>query len=62
MNIITTSDHTELFVKDRGSGQPVILLSGWPLSSASWEDQAMVLVEEGYRVISYDRRGFGRSS
>jgi non-heme chloroperoxidase len=62
MNIITTSDHTELFVKDWGSGQPVILLSGWPLSSASWEDQAMVLVEEGYRVISYDRRGFGRSS
>ncbi|MFC7418547.1 alpha/beta fold hydrolase [Iodobacter arcticus] len=62
MNIITTPDNTELFVKDWGSGQPVILLSGWPLSSASWEDQAMVLVEAGYRVISYDRRGFGRSS
>jgi len=62
MPIVTTSDKTELFVKDWGSGRPVILLSGWPLSSASWDDQALALADAGYRAISYDRRGFGRSS
>ena len=62
MPIITTSDKTELFVKDWGSGRPVILLSGWPLSSDSWDDQALAIADAGYRAISYDRRGFGRSS
>lgn len=59
---ITTADNTDLYVKDWGTGQPVILLAGWPLSSDSWDDQAMALAEAGHRVISYDRRGFGRSS
>ena len=62
MPIVTTSDKTELFVKDWGSGRPVILLSGWPLSSDSWDDQALAIADAGYRAISYDRRGFGRSS
>ncbi|MDO9478873.1 MAG: alpha/beta fold hydrolase, partial [Pseudohongiella sp.] len=62
MPYITTKDKTELYVKDWGSGQPVILLHGWPLSSDSWDDQAMAIAEAGYRAIAYDRRGFGRSS
>lgn len=44
-----------------GSGRPVVLLHGWPLSSAAWKDQVPALAAEGYRVIAYDRRGFGRS-
>ena len=62
MNTVTTADKTELYVKDWGSGQPVILLHGWPLSADSWDDQAMALADAGYRTIAYDRRGFGRSS
>lgn len=64
MNFITTADQTKLYFKDwgSGSGTPVILMSGWPLTSDSWDDQAMALAEAGHRVISYDRRGFGRSS
>ena len=52
----------ELYYEDRGSGLPVILIHGWPLSSRSWEPQVSALVEDGYRVITYDRRGFGASS
>ena len=62
MNHVTTTDNTELYVKDWGSGPPVILLHGWPLSSDSWDDQAMAIANAGYRAISYDRRGFGRST
>lgn len=62
MHYITTSDKTRLCVKDWGTGNPVILLHGWPLSSDSWDDQAMALAEAGFRAIAYDRRGFGRSS
>ncbi len=62
MNHITTADKTKLYVKEWGAGRPVILLSGWPLSSDSWDDQAMAIAEAGYRTIAYDRRGFGRSS
>ena len=62
MNYVTTADKTKLYVKDWGSGKPVILLHGWPLSADSWDDQAMALADAGYRAISYDRRGFGRSS
>ena len=70
MNFITTADKTKLYFKDwstgsasaNAAGSTVILMSGWPLSSDSWDDQAMVLAEAGHRVISYDRRGFGRSS
>lgn len=62
MQYVTTNDQSKLYVKDWGSGRPVILMSGWPLSSDSWDDQAMALANAGYRAISYDRRGFGRSS
>ncbi len=62
MHTITTADKTELYVKDWGTGRPVILLHGWPLSADSWDDQAMAIAQAGYRAIAYDRRGFGRSS
>jgi len=62
MNYVATKDKTRLYVKDWGSGLPVILLHGWPLSSDSWDDQAMAIADAGYRAIAYDRRGFGRSS
>jgi len=62
MHHVTTTDGTSLYVKDWGSGRPVILIHGWPLSADSWDDQAMALAEAGHRVIAYDRRGFGRSS
>jgi non-heme chloroperoxidase len=62
MSYITTTDKTELYVKDWGRGRPVILMHGWPLSADSWDDQAMALADAGYRAIAYDRRGFGRSS
>jgi pimeloyl-ACP methyl ester carboxylesterase len=62
MNTVTTSDHTQLYVKDWGAGRPVILIHGWPLSADSWDDQSLAIAEAGYRAISYDRRGFGRSS
>ena len=62
MQYVTTSDDTQLYIKDWGTGRPVILLHGWPLSSDSWDDQALAIVEAGHRVIAYDRRGFGRSS
>ncbi|NUS74480.1 MAG: alpha/beta hydrolase [Corynebacteriales bacterium] len=52
----------ELYFEDHGSGMPVVLVHGWPLSGRSWERQVPALVEEGYRVITYDRRGFGDSS
>ena len=62
MQYVTTADQTKLYVKDWGAGRPVILMSGWPLSSDSWDDQAMALANSGFRTIAYDRRGFGRSS
>jgi pimeloyl-ACP methyl ester carboxylesterase len=52
----------ELYYEDHGSGSPVVLIHGWPLSGASWEKQTAALLEAGHRVITYDRRGFGRSS
>lgn len=52
----------DLFYEDHGSGKPVVLIHGYPLSGASWEKQVPVLLEAGYRVITYDRRGFGQSS
>jgi len=62
MGHIQTNDGTQLYVKDWGSGRPVVLLHGWPLSADSWDDVAVPLAEAGHRVIAYDRRGFGRSS
>jgi pimeloyl-ACP methyl ester carboxylesterase len=61
MPYIKTRDGTSLFVKDWGQGRPVVLIHGWPLSADSWDPQAMALADAGYRVIAYDRRGFGRS-
>ena len=52
----------EVYYEDHGSGSPVVLLHGWPLSGASWEKQTAALLAAGHRVITYDRRGFGRSS
>jgi pimeloyl-ACP methyl ester carboxylesterase len=52
----------ELYYEDHGSGSPVVLIHGWPLSGASWEKQTAALLDAGHRVIHYDRRGFGRSS
>ena len=52
----------ELYYEDHGSGPPVVLIHGWPLSGASWEKQVAPLLAGGYRVITYDRRGFGQSS
>lgn len=52
----------DLYYEDQGSGQPVVLSHGWPLSGASWEKQTAALLAAGYRVIAYDRRGFGQSS
>ena len=61
MPMSTADDGTELYVKDWGQGAPVVLIHGWPLNADSWETQALGLAEAGHRVISYDRRGFGRS-
>ena len=52
----------DLYYEDHGSGSPVVLIHGWPLSGASWEKQTAALLSAGHRVITYDRRGFGRSS
>jgi non-heme chloroperoxidase len=51
-----------LYYEDHGTGRPVVLIHGYPLDGHSWEKQAHVLLEAGYRVITYDRRGFGESS
>lgn len=61
MPYVQTKDKTALYYYDWGTGAPVVLIHGWPLTSASWEMNARVLAESGYRVIAYDRRGFGRS-
>src|SRR5919106_6962953 len=52
----------DLYYEDHGSGRPVVLIHGYPLSGASWEKQTAALLAAGYRVIAYDRRGFGKSS
>ena len=51
----------DLYYEDHGSGKPVVLIHGWPLSGASWEKQVAALLTAGHRVVTYDRRGFGRS-
>jgi non-heme chloroperoxidase len=66
MSTITVGEENgapiELYYEDQGSGSPVVLISGWPFDSRSWEPQVHALLEAGHRVIAYDRRGFGRSS
>jgi non-heme chloroperoxidase len=57
-----SSSNIDLYYEDHGSGQPVVLIHGYPLSGASWEKQVPVLLNAGHRVITYDRRGFGKSS
>jgi len=52
----------DLYYEDHGTGRPVVLIHGWPLSGKSWEAQVPALVEAGHRVVTYDRRGFGESS
>jgi non-heme chloroperoxidase len=52
----------DVYYEDHGSGQPVVLIHGWPLNGDAWEKQTAVLLAAGHRVITYDRRGFGRSS
>src|ERR687885_1835019 len=56
------STPVDLYYEDHGSGRPVVLIHGYPLSGASWEKQTAALLAAGHRVITYDRRGFGKSS
>jgi non-heme chloroperoxidase len=56
------STDIELYYEDHGAGQPVVLIHGYPLDGSSWEKQTVALLDAGYRVITYDRRGFGKSS
>ena len=62
MSTFTTRDGTEIFYKDWGAGQPVVLSHGWPLTADAWDAQMMFLCEHGHRVVAHDRRGHGRSS
>jgi len=61
-NFIETAPGVHIFYRDYGSGKPVILIHGWPMSNEMWEYQIETLVQNNLRVIAYDRRGFGRSS
>ena len=56
------STPVEIYYEDHGSGSPVVLIHGWPLNGDAWEKQVSALLAAGHRVITYDRRGFGRSS
>src|SRR5690348_11686082 len=59
---ITTNDGTGIFYKDWGNGQPIHFSHGWPLNADDWDDQMYLVAGSGYRAISHDRRGHGRSS
>ena len=61
MAFVDGKDGTKLHVKDSGNGRPVVLIHGWPLTGDMFEYQSLALLEAGYRVITYDRRGFGQS-
>src|SRR6201996_8263823 len=62
MPAVTTTDGTEIFYKDWGTGQPLFFHHGWPLSADDWDTQMLYFLGKGYRVIAHDRRGHGRST
>jgi non-heme chloroperoxidase len=62
MGTIATTDGTQIYYKDWGSGPPMVFSHGWPLTADAWDDQLMFMASHGYRVIAHDRRGHGRSS
>src|ERR1700730_2297063 len=62
MGTITTTDGVEIFFKDWGSGQPIVLSHGWPWSADDWDTQMLFFLLHGFRVIAHDRRGHGRST
>lgn len=59
---VTTTDGTEIFYKDWGTGQPIVFSHGWPLSADDWDIQMIFFASRGFRCIAHDRRGHGRSS
>lgn len=61
MSYVTTRDGIKLYVKEWGTGRPVVMSHGWPLSADSFDDLSVAIANAGMRAISYDRRGFGRS-
>src|SRR3954451_12115036 len=62
MPTITAKDGAQIFYKDWGEGQPVVLSHGWPLNADAWDEQLFLLASRGYRAIAHDRRGHGRST
>ena len=62
MPTITTRDGTQIFYKDWGKGQPVVVSHGWPLNSDAWDEQLYLFSTNGFRAIAHDRRGHGRST
>ncbi|WP_309602566.1 alpha/beta fold hydrolase, partial [Sphingomonas sp.] len=61
MPYANAKDGTDLYYKDWGSGKPVVLMHGWPLTGDTFDDLGIALADKGYRAILTDRRGFGRS-